>query len=72
MILEVQWQAYIFTNFLKFPGESPGQGGSIGGRVGVLGITGPSPSYPSFITLLSTKTIRDHQLKKGEGEGYYT
>ena len=36
----------LFTNFLKFPGEFPGLGGSIGGRV--LGITGPSPSCPSF------------------------
>ena len=47
----------LFTNFLKFPGESPGMGETIKG--GVLGITGPSPSYPSFFTLLSIKTIRD-------------
>ena len=56
---------YRLTNFLKFPEESPGLGGSIGGGGGggggVLGITGPSPSYPSFFTLLSIKTIRDHQ-----------
>ena len=32
---------------------------------GVLGITGPSPSYPSFFILLSIKTIRDHQLRRG-------
>ena len=53
----------LFTNFLKFPGESPRQDGSIGGGGGVLGITGPSPSYPSFFTLLSIsiKTNRDHQ-----------
>ena len=45
----------LFTNFLKFPGESPGLGRSIGGRGGgVLGITGPSPSYPSFFTLLTS------------------
>ena len=36
----------LFTNFLKFSGESPGLGGSIGGGGGALGITGPSPSYP--------------------------
>ena len=51
----------LFTNFLKFPGESPGLGGSIGGGEGgggVLGITGYSPSYPSFFALLSIKTSR--------------
>ena len=45
----------LFTNFLKFPGESVDP---LGG-VGVLGITGPSPSCPSFFTLLSIKNIRD-------------
>ena len=52
----------LFINCLKFPGESPGLGGSIGegGGGGVLGITGPSPSYPSFFTLLSIKNIRDY------------
>ena len=36
---------------------------------GVLGITGPSPSYSSFFILLSIKTIWDHQqlyLKLGK------
>ena len=44
----------LFTNFLK----CPGLGGSIGGEgEGVLNITGLSPSYPSFFTLFSIKTI---------------
>ena len=56
----------LFTNFLKFPGESPGLGGSIGKEgEGALGTTGPSPSYSSFFTLLSIITIRVHQLNKG-------
>ena len=36
----------LFTNFLKFPGDWVDPLGE--GRGGVLGITGPSPSYPSI------------------------
>ena len=40
----------------EIPWESPGLGDPLGD---VLGITGLSPTYPSFFTLLSIKTIRD-------------
>ena len=43
---------YDLYQLFEFPGKSPGLGGSIGGGGGgggegdVLGITGPSPSFP--------------------------
>ena len=57
----------LFTNFLKFPGESPRLGGSIGGMVGVsLG----SPDLPPHILHFTPiKTIRDHQPGGGGGGG---
>ena len=51
----------LFTFFFEIPWEIPKTGWILWGGRDVLGITGPSPSYPSFFTLLSIKTIRDHQ-----------
>ncbi len=65
----------LFTNFLKFFGESPGLDGSIGGGGGgggfVLGITGPFPSYPHFshffqLKLFEITSLGGLHLKRGK------
>ena len=49
----------LFTNFLKLPGESPGLGGSIGGKGGgVLGITGLPPPILHFHTSFNKNDSR--------------
>ena len=61
MILEVHWLAYI--DHLPTFWDSPGLDGFIVGvGGGSLGSHKTFPSYPSFFTLLSIKTIQDHQL----------
>ena len=56
----------LFTNFLKFPGESPGLGGSIWGGGGGGELSSGSQDLPPPILHFShffQLTIHDHQLR---------
>ena len=61
----------LFTNFLKFPGEFPGLGGSIGGGGGgsleSQDLPPPILHFSHFVQLklFENTSLRGHQLKGG-------